>query len=112
MINERTIQWGSHTPTNENIKTVLDDFLAISFNLDWQKDRWIITLVGKPTDGILKKESFIEICPPKNPGDSCTINTQHSDPITEALANGIAKYIAYRLAGKQVYFCLTPLAKR
>ncbi len=111
MISERTIQFCSKY-SKKRIQSILEDFLAITFSIAWDTDRWVIYVQGKPTDSVLRKENFIEISPPNRPGDPCIVTTQHADPITESIADGLAKYLGYRLDGKRVYFCLHPTAKR
>jgi hypothetical protein len=104
MVNERSIKWGRHTPSSEDIKAVLDDFLALDFSVTWEKDRWIVKIQGDLQDPVLKKEDFIEIVPPPHHKALGQVLTKHPNPITDAFANGLAKYLAYRLEGKQIIF--------
>lgn len=106
MSNDRFINF-SKRPAKAAIAKFLADFVGEAGRLEWSVDRWIITLVGKPsacfkqfkrrvTKGYrelfeLQPSRWIEVWP----GQYCIdVLTRTMDEFTNAVAEGMAKCIA------------------
>jgi hypothetical protein len=99
---DRFIEW-QEKPTVPTIRAVLAEFLGSGFDLKWDGDRWFVSVPGEPSPTVndyptpYRKDRFIEIFS----GDHLDVITRQADPITNAIADGLAEYLCFRLKGKR-----------
>lgn len=108
MARDVVIRW-KEKPTKKQIGYVLRDFFnGAATEIRWKKDRWFITLPGKPKKALGRvvdfdfpcrdDERWIEVWPdPK--GKSLYLMTRMQDHYTNALVDGMAKLIAWWTKG-------------
>lgn len=108
MSRDRFILWKGK-PSRAEIKGLLDEFFGSGFPVEWGDDsgRWIISIPGTPSPTVgghpspYREERFIEAIPMKH-SNSCdfSVLTRQADPLVNAIADGLAEYLCFRLGGK------------
>lgn len=113
---DRVIRWKSRKPSKSEILCVLEDYSkGLAIKLDWEGGRWNILLPGtyshpmRRMTGITearktsieettkdKRERWLEIFPHK---DCLYVMTRDADPITNAIAQGLAEFFALFFKG-------------
>lgn len=109
---DRFIYWNERRATPQQIEMLLHDYLGGIGELCWDKDRYYVTLPGKPTfpfkhleptmvgaieNAESQRERWIEIWF----GDDCLdVITRQTDHFTNDIAKGLAEMIANYWEGR------------
>lgn len=103
MASDRFIRWGEDRPTKEQIQFVLEDYFGSAAEVKWDKDRFYVTLPGKPSFPFRRivpdmaraaetqDERWIEVWMNE---DSLDVMTRMMDHYTNDLARGLTAVIA------------------
>jgi len=100
---DRFITWQVKRPSKKTIEKHLTEFLGTGFDLRWEEDRWFISIPGKPSPRVndclspFNEERFIEVFPSK----VLDIMTRRGEPLVNAIADGLARFLCLRLKGTE-----------
>jgi len=110
MSSDRFITWLEKKPTRKAIEENLAEFLGMGFGLKWDRDRWFVSIPGTPNPTVkwgkeirptpFRKERFIEVVPMRRPNlGNLDVLTRQGDPLVSAIADGLVKFLCFRLQG-------------
>ena len=84
-------------PPREDVELSLKAFVSSCGTVVWQRDRWYISLPGKPEESpAAQAERWIEVYF----GDHVDVITRMADEFTNSLASGLAKRLARQFGGR------------
>lgn len=105
MASDRFITWLEKKPTRKVLGEHLSEFFGTGVDLRWDKDRWIVSIPGAPHPTVkwgkdvrptpFRQERFIEAIP----GKEFDVLTRQADPFVNAIADGLVKWLCFRLMG-------------
>jgi len=102
---DRFISWLEKKPTKKVLGEHLSEFFGFGLDMTWEAGRWIISIPGAPYPLVkwgedvrpspFRKERFIEVIP----GKRLDVLTRQADPLVNAIANGLVRWLCFRLQG-------------
>jgi hypothetical protein len=105
MASDRFITWLEKRPTRKTLEAHLSEFLGTGFDLKWDGDRWFVSIPGSPHPTVkwgrdvrpspYREERFIEVIPNKE----LDVLTRQADPLVNSIADGLVKWLCFRLQG-------------
>lgn len=100
MSSDRFVTWLEKKPTKKMVEENIAEFFGTGFPLRWDKDRWFIFIPGSPFCQIYRQERFVEVIPMKRTSlGNLDVLTRQGDPLVNALADGLVRFLCFRLQG-------------
>lgn len=105
MSSDRFITWLEKKPTRKVLGEHLSEFFGAGFGVEWRGDRWIVSIPGSPNPTVkwgkdvrptpYREERFVEVIPNKE----LDVLTRQADPLVNAIADGLVRWLCFRLQG-------------